>query len=166
VQLGWLRQEHVEWLGALLERLEAEEDRVVCRELLLGVSQDFLGALFGALTRTATTDPRVPLTRQELLDVQELVAKGVNHNGLVPTLDTVRVGQALQVVAELLARADLAALSQQDQYLLEWVFDVGAGAPAGPGVEAVRRVELQVRAALGLRARLLVPEPVNVDAPW
>jgi hypothetical protein len=166
VQLGWLRQHHLEWLGSLLERLETEEDRTVCRELLLGVSQDFVGSLFGALTRTATTDPRAPLTRSELLDVQELVSKGVQHNGLVPTLDTVRVGQALQVLAELLARADLAALSQQDQYLLEWVFDVGAESKAGPGAAPVRQLEQLVRGALGLRARMLVSEPVNGDVPW
>jgi hypothetical protein len=111
------------------------------------------------------SEQEVPLTESDLQDVNALLAKGVQHNGVFPELSAVRVGRALRVVSELLGRAAVGVLDLEDQEGLAWIFDVAADANEGVNRGNVRRLENLVRAGLGLDVRLTNYSPVNSEFP-
>jgi hypothetical protein len=163
VSTTWLSEAHLDALYALVPYIEDRTVKRRIKELLLGLTEQYTAALSRAVVQDTLNEPITPLTRGELDAVQRLLAKGVQHNGLVPELDTLQVGRALQIVGELLVRVDAASLSQEDQAGLEWVFDVAADEDDGLNRAEVRRVERLVRAAMGLQVRMTHLSPINAQ---
>ena len=157
----WLKEQH---LAVLLELLPAVENRTkkrLLRECVLGLTQELTAQLTHQATNTYFEEPVAPLREEELTAIQVLMAKGVQHNGLIPELSTGQVGRSLQVLGALLARAHIAFLDLEDQEGLQWIFDTAARVDNGVNEGQVRRVELLVRAALGLEVRLATSLSVN-----
>lgn len=159
----WLKQDHIEALSALIPYIEDRTVRRRVKEVTLGLTEQLTTQLSRDVVQHTVNEPLNPLTKSELTDIQTLLAKGVQHNGLVPELDTLRVGRTLQIVGELLARAHLSALDFDDQEGLGWIFDVAAEHEDGSNRENVRRVERVVRASMGLETRLVSMIPVNTQ---
>lgn len=159
--MDWLKQEHLDALKDLLPELPDGRVKRRVRELVLGLSTELAHQLALEATAVGLEEPIAPLTENELQDIQALLAKGLLHNGLVPELSVTQVGRALQVTTELLQRAHVGALDLDDQAGLEWVFDVAYG-EADPDTQTnVRRLEMLVRAGLGLTTRMLHYTPIN-----
>lgn len=159
----WLTQDHLAALKALLPYIEDRRIKRRVKECVLGLSEQLSTELSRDAVAIAVDEPLNPLTERELELVQVLLAKGVQHNGLVPVLSTIEVGRALQILGELLARAKLAALDFEDQDGLEWVFDVASDYDQGVNRENVRRLENLVRSGLGLKYRLSFMPPFNSE---
>lgn len=157
---AWVRQEHIESLRALVPYIEDRTVRRHVKECVLGLSEELTATVSRDAVALAMDEPIAPLTEGELQAIQTLLAKGVQHNGLVPALDRLQVGRALQIVSALLARAQLAALSLDQQQGLEWVFD--RAAEVGPEHrEEIRQLEQVVRGGLGLTVRVSHLPPPN-----
>lgn len=157
----WLRQEHLDTLRELLPYITDRTAKRRVRETLLGLSNDLAALLVTSATAELSQEPAVPLLESDLQDVQLLLGKGIQHNGLVPELSAVQVGRTLQITAALLTRAHIGALDLADQEELEWIFDVAADYDGGVRRQEVRRVELVVRGGLGLNVRLSHVPPLN-----
>jgi len=153
--------QHIDALKVLLPYIEDRQVKRYVKDCVLGLSEQLAGALVREAAAVAISEPLNPLTEHELDNVQLLVAKGVQHNGLVPMLSTPEVGRTLQILGELLARARLSALDFKDQEALGWVFDVAAEADEGVNRENVRRLETLIRAGLGIPYRLDYLPPIN-----
>jgi len=157
--LTWIRQEHLDTLKALLPYITDRTAKRRVRETLLGLTTELTAQLMTQATGELAQDPVAPLLDSDLQDVERLLGKGVQHNGVVPELSAVQVGRALQVTSALLARAHIGAMTLGDQEELEWVFDVAADYDNGARRREVRNVEQLVRGGLGLTVRLSTVMP-------
>jgi hypothetical protein len=151
--LQWIEQKHLDVLAGLLEHADGRIDRRALRELLLGLIATRNAEEIARIYAEEFADPQAPLIETDLTDIETLLTKGIRHNGLVPELSATQVGRSVRVVSELLRRAAVSAVSQEQIGLLEQVFDHVLDAPDAP-VAAVRQLERIVRAGLGLRQRV------------
>jgi hypothetical protein len=165
VQTDWLKEEHVEFLKNLIPYLEQRADKRRARELLYGLTGQLTTRLAMQAGEEIMAEPESPLTSDDLAELNALLAKGILHNGLVPELSTVQVGRALKIFSELLGRASVSSIDLEDQEGLAWVFDMAADAQDGVNRGQVRRLELLVRAGLGLPHRLHSYVPINEQHP-
>lgn len=161
----WLKQEHLDLLKELLPEIEDRTAKRRFREMLYGLTVQLTQQLTEDATSEFMKEAEAPITESDLQEVNALLAKGVQHNGVFPELSAVQVGRALRVVSELLGRAAVATLDFEDQEGLEWVFDQAAAAHDGLNRANVRQLESRVRAGLGLDVRLLHYTPVNEQHP-
>lgn len=159
----WVTQDHIEALKALVPYIDDRTVKRRVKECVLGLTEQLTTELSREAVAISLDEPIAPLTENELQSLNTLMAKGVQHNGLVPALDTLQVGRSLQIMGELLARAHVSTIDFEDQEGLEWVFDMAAEAENGVNRDQVRRLENLVRAGLGLKYRLSFMSPFNSD---
>lgn len=157
----WLNEQHLDALKALLPHITDRTVKRRVRECVLGLTTELTTRLTEEAVDTFAEEPIAPLTEKELTKLQALIAKGVQHNGIVPDLTSAEVGRSLQILSELLSRAHIGALDFEDQAGLEWIFDVAADAENGENRDNVRRVERLVRGGLGLTIRMSHVLPIN-----
>lgn len=131
-------------------------DRKLLRECLYELSTSVSRRLVTHAVTVLQENHREPVVEEEdLLVVDQLVALGVQQNGLVPVLSTLEVGRALAVVSGLLIRASVSQLEQHHMELLEAVFDHAA--EHEEVTAQVRELETRVRGGLGLDQRIAWP---------
>jgi len=159
----WLSPRHLDALHTAAKTTTDLEVGRALRECLFALTQDFNRELLQVAVAALEADPMPPLLEDELRDLQQLLVKGVQHNGVIPKLSSLEVARALQIAADLQQRARMGQLDFEDQAGLEWVFDVAAEADNGINHNSVRRVEEVVRAGLGLGIRLDLLPPINED---
>jgi hypothetical protein len=162
VDTDWVTEEHVEVVKSLLPQIKGPKAKRLVRECVYGLTVLLTHKQYVKVNKVFAEDPDVPLTEQDLDNLQTLVVKGVSHNGVVPQLNALEVGRALQQVQHVLERARV-VLPTDDLYGLEWVFDLAADYHDGANAEAVRDLEKLVRAGLGLKHRLYYQFPINEE---
>ena len=148
----WVRHEHFDALSAAIVATTDTTTRRRLREIATILVQYTAQQVTDAGVAVALEARESPLVDDDLLAVKRLLAKGVQHNGVVPELDTYEVSRGLAVAADLLARADT-PFAIDDLDCLEWSFTIAAGYDERNQAD-VRRVEGLVRKGLGLGPKL------------
>ena len=148
----WVRHEHFDALSDAIGATTDTTARRRLREIATILVQFTTQQVTEAGVAVALEGREPPLIDEDLLAIKRLLAKGVQHNGVVPELDTGEVSRGLAVAAGLLARAEI-QLTIDDLECLEWSFAIAAGYDERYQAD-VRRVEGIVRRALGLGAKL------------
>lgn len=123
------------------------------RELLLVVTQHYTAELQDDVIEQFRQDTEAPLMETDLLVLERLVQKGIQHNGVVPELTAPDIARSVAILTTLCIRANCAVLDAEDQHFLEWMFDQAAEEPSQRAT--ARRIEKIVRGGLGLEQRLL-----------
>jgi hypothetical protein len=154
VHLTWVTLEHVEAVAAALEHATSAGHRRRLLELHVAVAQAHAAQVVAAATALASEEVAQPLLTEDLDAVENLMTKGVLHNGLVPSLSAVEVAHGLAVLSSLLQRASVGTLSQEQRQLLEQVFDFVVTEHPADGA-ALRVLEQRVRLGLGLQGRVV-----------
>lgn len=143
--------EHVETLAAVLHTLPAGPERRRLQELLVWVTNAYTAQLAEQARVALSQEQDRPLVHSDLLVVEQLMRKGIQHNGVVPELSAPDVARGVSIITGLLSRSAASTLTQEDQEVLQWVFDTAAQDPQR--TPFVRRVESMVRAGLGVEQR-------------
>lgn len=147
-------------LEALKRAMELAEDRAA-RKLLRECLYELSTAVSRQVTERAMEVMREDLTEpvletDDLKLLDRLIAMGVQQNGLVPVLSTLQVGRAIGILGNLLGRAHVSVLEQEQMELLEAIFDHAA--EHDPVRKQVRELEMLVRGGLGLDQRVAWPQ--------
>lgn len=149
----WLTEAHLDAVKETLAVVQHPVTKRYLRDVYLGLSQDYAQRKVAESAQEYMHEPVAPLMEGDLVALQALLSKGIQHNGVIPEVDAVQVARSMQIVAELVGRAELAALTHEDREGLDWVFDVAADVTEGLNRKAVRRLEQLVRGAMGLGLR-------------
>lgn len=153
----WVTDDH---LSAMIEAITTAKEpyRSKLRECLLAINvlhaHGQQQAIDGILSQTAAP----VMTGGDVALVEAIVAKGVLHNGAVPTLNLAEVTRAVELVGGVLARIRAGQLSLEEQDLLEWIFDQVAEKHHAQQHYQIRNLEQRVRQGLGLQVRLAFTE--------
>lgn len=148
-------EQHLDAVKRAMETDNAH-DRKLLRECLYELSTSVSRRLVEHATEVLRENHAEPAVEEDdLRAVDQLIALGVQQNGLVPVMSTLEVGRALGVVSWLLIRASQSQLEQEHMELLEAVFDHAAEHPEV--TKQVRELEMRVRGGLGLDQRIAWP---------
>lgn len=158
---NWLRDQHISVLKTLLPNVQHRTDKRLLRECILGLTEQLNSHRSNEATELFAEEPVAPVVDTDLMALQSLLAKGVQHNGVIPELDAVQVTRSLQIMAELVGRAEVGALDHEDVAGLEWCFDVASQHDGGVNRKVVRRLEQLVRGGLGLGLRISTLTQIN-----
>lgn len=148
-------QAHLDALATVLQTVTAPGPRRKLKECLVVLTNLHTQAQSErAYTALTEQGGEQPLEERDLDIVHCLLAKAIEHNGLVPVLGAVDMARGVGVVTALLERARAGALSAEQDELLLWLFDQAQDSGDANHRRQVRRLEESVRGGLGIPQRL------------